>query len=203
MKAILTLLALLLIGAGFVPIVQVHAQNGTTLYQEVFNSYPNGSQPLNWYHDPFYSVQNGKYQTVGSLSWNIAFYQGQTFTDFNYTETATGLSNCGQQPPVLGIAFRIQNRLNLYFFWLDIDKVSIIKMVAGHMTAIGVGHKNGITITPLGTFKLNVVVVGSDIKAYVNGIFQMEATDATFSQGFVGVNTYHCNSAFDNLLVTS
>ncbi len=179
----------------------------TILFSENFDSYPNGSQPTGWAHDNDFSVQNGAYQRYSTVNggWSIAFYTGQKFTDFNYTVTATGLPNCVQTPPVLGIAFRVQDRGNLYYAWIDIDKAQLKKTINGHDVSIGVGHKTGFggQFNPLGTYKLTVVANGPNIYFFINGILQLVANDATYSQGFIGVNTYNCNASWDNVVVTN
>ena len=180
----------------------------SVLYSENFNSYPNGSQPANWQHDPLWSVQNGAYQFVNPNhgSWAYAAYVGAKFADFNLTVTATGLANCVQQPPVLGVVFRAQNRINNYFVWGDIDKFTINKYVAGSPQGIPSTTLNGSLgpINPLGTYTIQVIANGTDIKATWNHRFTVEAHDATFSAaGYIGVATYNCNAAFDNIVVTS
>ena len=176
---------------------------GSSLYSLDFASYPNGEEPANWYYDPSFSVQNGIYESVGSTGYQVAYFQGQSFSDFTYSVTSTGLtanSIGGQLPPVLALAFRMQDRLDGYWFWGDIDKIQIVKWVGGYSTVLvseGIGQ-----INPTGTFSLSVTVSGNSLSANWNNQYEISVSDTTFSSGYVGVGTYHMDAGFNDLLVT-
>ena len=188
----------------------------TILYSIDFSSMANGSEPANWYHDPSFSVQNGLYTSTGSTGYQVAYYTGQTFGDATYTVQATGLTSscldasgntvpCSgssvQYPPVLAIAFKMQDKIDGYWFWGDIDKIQIVKWVNGEATVLadkGVGQ-----INPMGTFTLTVTTSGNTITANWNGQFTITATDSQYSSGYAGVGTYHMNSGYNDLVVSS
>jgi len=172
----------------------------TVLFSENFTGLPNGSQPAGWTHDPNYSIQNGTYASVGSHGYSTAYYTGASFSNFTYQATVSGLGKCNQQPPVFLLNFRMQNRLNGYSFAADIDKLQIWRWVNGNPTFYG--YKEIGQITPTGTYNMSVTVSGSSITATFNGQ-SISVTDTTFSSGYIGVATYNCNAAFNDIIVSS
>jgi hypothetical protein len=179
----------------------------SVLFSENFNGLANGSQPPNWAHDSTWSVQNGVYSSSGSTTQTQAYYTGATFSDFEYQVLATGLPNCGQKPPVLALTFRMQNKQNGYWFWGDIDKLQIVKWVNGQPNYLTVNppynSKSIGQINPTGTFNMTIIANGSSLTAIWNSQYTITVQDSTYSSGYIGVGTYHCNAAFNNVLVTS
>jgi hypothetical protein len=178
-------------------------QSSASVYSINFNAYANGAEPANWYYDPSFSVWNGLYQSTGSTGYQVAYYRGQSFGDGTYTVQATGLSSQsigGQSPPVLAIAFKMQDRVDGYWFWGDIDKIQIVKWVNGYSYVLA-GQSIG-QINPTGGFLLSVSVTGSNIVANWNGQYTIGVQDSTFSSGYAGVGTYHMGAGFNNLVVS-
>jgi hypothetical protein len=183
------------------------ASASTVLFSENFNSLANGSEPASWHYDSGYSVQNGTYASVGSSGYSLAYYTGATFSNFTYQDVATGVPHCGQTPPVLAVAFRMQNETNGYWFWADIDKLQIVKWVDGQPNYLIVNppynSKNIGSINPTGTFNMTIVANGNQLTAIWNSQYTITVDDSTWKSGYIGVGTYHCNAEFNDLQVTS
>jgi hypothetical protein len=52
-------------------------------------------------------------------------------------------------------------------------------------------------------FTLRLEVVGSDLRAYVNGTLELEASDSQITSGGVAVGTTHASARFDDVKVTN
>jgi len=184
--------------------VSVASSQGSVLYSQSFTSEPNGYVTSNWVESGRtgnFQTESGLFSSIGSSGYTVAYYSGATFASFEYQAIATGLTGCAQSPPVLGLVFRMQNSLNGYIFWGDIDKVQIEELSGGTFSTL-VGDNIG-QIDSTGTFNMTVVAQGSTLTAIWNSQYTLTVQDTTFASGYIGVMTYDCNAGFNNLVVTS
>lgn len=144
---------------------------------------------------PWHPV-NGTWTSPGtalqSRAPNDTFYlSSSTGTDFTYTGDVTPLNGTAA-----GLVFRA-NADATQHYTANVDTNGMVKLwrpgkdIAVHQT----------TITPGRTYRLSVTASGPTIRVSLNGTEVINATDATYSSGLLGVNGFQGTAQFRNVQV--
>src|SRR3989454_559730 len=101
---------------------------------------------------------------------------------------------------IVRIFGRWQDANNWYYLNLTSDNhVQLRKYVNGTITDLA--PPQSLTVTPGTWYKVRLEMVGTTLKAYVNDVLQLTATDATFSAGRIAVGGWNNTAEFDNVVV--
>lgn len=97
-----------------------------------------------------------------------------------------------------GLAFRAQDHNNLYLFRISGSTAELFKRVNGTYTSLG-----STPFAPsVGTwYSLNVLMIGDNIRAYIDDTLMLTATDSEFETGKLGLRTHATEAFFDNTCV--
>ena len=154
-----------------------------------------------------WNFQSGKWNTGGvrgQMSTGDAqyIYKQQTWTNYSYEAKVNIASREGS------LIFRVQDPNNYYLFVLypDGKGVYLYKRVAG--TYYLIASKGNLAIYNNNTYKMRVDTSGTNIKAYLDDVLQLDVNDATYGQGTVGFRicgdaTYPSNTLYSDIKVTS
>ena len=127
----------------------------------------------------------------------------------NYSVEAKVKIVSGGFAPIVGIFFRVQGSdLNSGYYTFRIDARSDTgpALIKSPNTILAGGHpgypqfvNEPAVIGQIYTLK--VVVNGSSIKCYVDGVKKIEWTDSTYATGGIGVGTFNAHAHFDDVKV--
>jgi hypothetical protein len=96
---------------------------------------------------------------------------------------------------------RFQNENNYYYVTLrSSGKLELKKLVAGQATALS---SKSFSVQTNTWYRVKLSIVGTSLKAYVNGNLELSATDSTYASGKMGVGTYYASASFDDIVVTT
>ena len=101
------------------------------------------------------------------------------------------------------IVFRYQNSTNFYWAGLGLwgHQYSISKVVNGtYSELISSGLQSA---NPAGTYQLQVIVSGSNIELYVNGVLALTVTDTSLTSGEIGLRTVNSTMKAASVNVTT
>ena len=147
-----------------------------------------------------WSVVGGELEQADNVGDAMAWWNdstAQSWTDYTLSADVATLDNDG-----IGLAFRVQDSLNYYAFLMAkesgiyrLDKIQ--NGTATTLKQLSGGFTTGQTYT------LEVHVEGNSITVLRDGSPILTHTDATFSQGSVGLYSHYCtDSTFDNVQVS-
>jgi hypothetical protein len=138
-----------------------------------------------------WSVSNGQYMNSGSgVSW-----AGESGWD-DYTFTADVTPQSGTD---VWMIFRVQDADNFYLFTLN-GNGALYKYA--NSTYQKIQNASG-TFQDGNTYALKLDVKGSTIKVYSSDVLILEATDNTFTSGYIGFGANGSSGAYDNVRVES
>jgi hypothetical protein len=104
----------------------------------------------------------------------------------------------GTQERWLGIVARHSDDRNYYYLTLRSgNTLSLRKLVNGAITTLGSVTLNA---APDTTYRLRLEAVGTQLRAYVNGVLTLQATDSSHAAGSGGLMTYKTAAQFDDYL---
>lgn len=96
---------------------------------------------------------------------------------------------------------RAQSSNNYYYLALRSNNtLELKKLVAGSSTTLA---SKSFTVSTLNWYSVKLEVVGTSLKAYVNGVLQLTATDSKFQSGNIGGATFYASAEFDDFVVTN
>jgi poly(beta-D-mannuronate) lyase len=98
-----------------------------------------------------------------------------------------------------GIIAKYVNDSNYYTLFLDNNKVKLKKKVNGKWTTLG---SKSVTYSTSSYTTLKLVIDGSSLKAYVNGVLKISVTDSSITSGSPGFRTYKNKAKFDTFTCT-
>jgi len=105
-------------------------------------------------------------------------------------------SGGGTQDRWLGILARYSDERNFYYLTLRSgNTLSLRKLVNGAITTLGTVPLSGAVNT---TYQLRLEATGSQLRAYVNGVLKLQATDASHVSGAGGLMTFKTAARFDD-----
>ena len=100
-----------------------------------------------------------------------------------------------------GIAFRATDSNNLYLLKIAYNCMQVYKVVGGTYTALS---SVSMTIPAESYYNYKVVLNGNSIKAYKDGVLQLDITDSTYTSGKVGTRVAGTTVAyFDDVVVSN
>jgi hypothetical protein len=104
----------------------------------------------------------------------------------------------GTQERWLGIVARHSDDRNYYYLTLRSgNTLSLRKLVNGAITTLASVTLNA---APNTTYRLRLEAVGTQLRAYVNGVLTLQATDSSHAAGAGGLMTYKTAAQFDDYL---
>ncbi len=174
----------------------------TTLLNEQFSG---ASVPSNWLamRPSAWSVNSGVLQQneyAPATRYILSYTPGMSWT--NYRAEMDMWTNTFNSPASLNLYFRYLNYDNTYMYYLHSDGRAILeKRVGGIQTLLR--SASGVNPNYLSPVRMAVEIVGSNIKAYRNGVLLFEAVDGTLFNGTIGFESIHTPGFFDNVLVVS
>lgn len=156
-----------------------------------------------------WTVVNGGWSVVtdgtkvfkqANTSGEASVYAG-TSTWTNYTVEAKIKLYNNANGTASGIIARYVNSSNYYMFRLHSNdsKVELYKKVGGTFTKI---TDVAMTISTNTWYTLKLVLNGSSLTGYVDGVQKVSATDTSFTSGCIGARTYAQSVAIDDVIVT-
>lgn len=125
---------------------------------------------------------------AGSAAW--------TATDVRVTATNRGVTGAGSGVRVLA---RVQDATSYYALVVrDANVVELRRLVAGRNKVLAKAAFKAATNRP---YALRLVVKGSTLTGFVDGVQVLTATDTTFAAGGVGVGSVNATATFDDVTV--
>lgn len=126
---------------------------------------------------------------TGNTSWNDYTVQSKIKMTGQYYGTGSG------------ITFRYNDANNMYWFRLskDDNQLKLLKKQAGNWTVIS-SVPQSLSFNTWYTAK--VVVNGTSIICYLDGVEKINITDTTFANGSIGFRSYNTSSLYDDVVVT-
>jgi hypothetical protein len=107
-------------------------------------------------------------------------------------------SGGGTQDRWLGIVARYSDERNFYYLTLRSgNTLSLRKLVNGAITTLGTVPLSGAVGT---NYQLRLEATGSQLRAYVNGVLTLQATDTSHLSGAGGLMTFKTAARFDDYL---
>jgi hypothetical protein len=185
----------------------------TVLYSDDFSDTGSG-----WYEGSFedkeYRYENGEYVILvkGNDLAAWASWPKERFTDFTLESDVRLVE--GPEVAEMGLAFRLREEGNFYFFLIDSDGQYIVgKDVNGEWQTVA-GMEMGLVTsrhikTGGATNRLKVVCQGPQIALYVNDRHLTTVSDDSFAEGKIGLIAAAVEYpgpvkvAFDNLVVSA
>ncbi|CAM4492200.1 endoglucanase [Paenibacillus endophyticus] len=185
--------------------VSTAVQSGPEVSQALFSDDFNDGNADGW--SPVsgtWAVQSEQYngQAAGGNSHSVT---GSVYwTDYTLEAKVSVTNNSGGNKDA-GLVFRYTDESNYYVLYLKNNdksgrKMELVKIVGGVKTSLGFANPS-IAADTLYAYK--VVVDGSSITAYKDGIAEISVTDSSFSSGKIGTRVYaHTKAVFDDVIVT-
>lgn len=102
----------------------------------------------------------------------------------------------------IGVIFRAQDVQNYYLFRVDgtAGTAGFFKREAGVYSSLGPETP---FVVSMGTwYEFNVVAIGSNFRAYIDGAFVNSASDGTYASGMLGLRTHTTAASFDDVCVS-
>jgi len=155
-----------------------------------------------------YSQEDTAYTTTTTYNTYWRSYGNDSWTNYTF-ETKIKIVS-GGFAPIAGIFFRVQGTdlvSGYYMFRVDARLNTGPALIKSPNTILAGGHtgypqfvNEPAVIGEIYTLK--VIVEGSNIKCYVDGVKKIEFTDSTYSTGRIGVGTFNAHTHFDDVLIS-
>lgn len=176
-----------------------------TVVNAIFETFEEGSA-AGWVSDGLGSwavvTQNGNRvfrQSNNTVVANRAYLEASNWGD-QLVEADVMLNSASGNNRFFGVVARYQNANNYYYFVLRTNNTAELKRLVNGVAANVVAPRAlPFTVTPGVTYRLSLEVVGSWLRAYVNGELLMEGPDSTFASGRAGLLTFFSDVSFDNV----
>ena len=121
-----------------------------------------------------------------------------TPTDDQVVVTRARATDFAGQDRWFGIAARYVDESNYYYLAVrNSNTVSLRKLTNGTITVLGTAS---LAVTPNTWYDLRLDAVGNELRAFVNGVQVLQATDATHASGQGGILTYKTGAEYLNYL---
>jgi hypothetical protein len=148
--------------------------------------------------DGVWTLISGGVQGTSSTGEALMVAGNPTWTDYSITAPITIAAAAEAS-----IVFRYQNPTNFYWAGLGLwgHQYSISKVVNGtysELVSSGLQSAN-----PAGTYQLQVIVSGSNIELYVNGVLALTVTDTSLASGEIGLRTVNSTMQAASVNVTT
>jgi len=102
----------------------------------------------------------------------------------------------------VAVLARAQNATNYYYVTLrSSNKLELKKLINGAPTTLA--SKTNFTVATNTWYTVKLEVIGTTLRAYVNGTLQLTATDTQYASGKAGLATFNATASFDDVTVTS
>jgi len=177
---------------------------------------PAPTSPASLFSDNFESGDAGNWTPV-SGSWSIVTDGSNVYKQTNTTgesivyaanslwtnysvQADVKLFNTAATNTASGIVARYTDSNNYYMFRLNSDagQVQLYKKAGGTFTLL---QSTVMTININTWYTLKLVLDGSSITGYVDGVQKAFATDGSLTSGYIGFRTYYQSAAIDNVIV--
>ncbi|PYI56616.1 right-handed parallel beta-helix repeat-containing protein [Paenibacillus flagellatus] len=141
-----------------------------------------------------------EYRQTGT-AFALSALAGGTWNDFALKARVKIDSASGAGGGFAHLNFRYRDADNYYFVYLnDNNAIEIKKKVAGVQTSLAYKPY----LVSLGReYRVQVVVSGSHIDLYINGVKELSATDSSFASGGIALETWQAAASFDDVAVTA
>lgn len=154
-----------------------------------------------------YSQEDTTYTTTTTYDTYWRSYGDGSWTDYIVEAKVKILS--GGFAPIVGIFFRVQGdelTSGYYMFRIDARTNTGPALIKSPNTILAGGHSGYPQFVNepavIGQiYTLKVVVNGSSIKCYVDGVKKIEWTDSTYATGGIGVGTFNAHAHFDDVTI--
>ncbi len=141
---------------------------------------------------------NKVYKQSGTSTTAQAYSGTSSWANYSAQARAKALAFNGTDR-YFGVCARFQSSSNYYFVTLsNTNKLDIRKKVGGAITSIA---SKAYTVAAGTWYTLKLVVNGSSIQAYVNGVQELAASDSSLATGRVGLMSYNTSAEFDEVIV--
>jgi hypothetical protein len=178
---------------------------GVTVTNAIFETFEDGLAP-GWISDGLGSwavtTQNGNRvfrQSNNAVVANRAYLEASDWGD-QLIEADVTLNSTSGNNRFFGVVARYRSANDYYYFVLRTNHTAELKRLANGVAANIVPPRAlPFTVTPGVTYRLTLEVVGSWLRAYVNGQLLMEGSDSTFASGRAGLITFFSDVSFDNV----
>jgi RHS repeat-associated protein len=171
-----------------------------TSFTDGFNRANSGDLGANWLTEVgTFQVSGNKALATGGS--NVAVYTGATLadTDVSADITLAGAGSVGELVARYSGTAGGPNKYLVTLSYVDATHYAVNLYVTANNTTTPLGTQ--VSVTPAGANTLRLVVQGSQLQVYFNGILKITATDAQVtSPGLAGI-TATPNVAFDNFNV--
>jgi hypothetical protein len=117
-----------------------------------------------------------------------------TPTDDQVVTSRARMTTTGTQDRWLGLAARYVDESNYYYLTMrSQNTVSLRKLVNGTITVLGTATY---TVAPNTWYSLRLDAVGNELRAFVNGVQLLQATDSSHASGQGGILSYRTAAEF-------
>jgi len=185
--------------------VSTSLQSGPTVRNILFQDDFNDGNANGWSTTSgTWSVLSSEYSGTANsgLSYSVA---GETaWTNYTLQAKVKVTNNSGGNKDA-GLVFRYTDTDNFYVLYLKNNdktgrKMEIVKSVGGVKTSLAFANPS---IVPDTFYTYKIIVNGSSIQAYQDGVLQVSATDSSFSNGKIGARVFaNTNARYDDFIVT-
>jgi hypothetical protein len=169
----------------------------TTIFTDKFDSTPFGTWNLGG--DGQWDVNSGAF-AQSSVAGQARAIVGTPVADqiVSARVRPVAYSVDGTQDRWLGLVARYSDERNYYYLTLRSgNTLSLRKLVNGAISTLGTVPLSGAVGT---TYQLRLETTGSQLRAYVNGVLTLQATDASHAFGAGGLMTFKTAARFDDYL---
>lgn len=138
------------------------------------------------------------YKNTNTVGESLTYAGQSTWT--NYTvEAKVKLYNSGSTVGA-GVVARYTDSNNYYMFRVHegSDKAQLYKKIGGSFTLLNEG---AVTINPNTTYTLKLVLNGSSLTGYVDGVQKVSITDSGLTGGRIGARGYDASFGVDEVVV--
>ena len=141
---------------------------------------------------------NHVYRNSNTSGDNWSYNGSAAWTDYAIEALIKPLTwNSGGIARIFG---RWQDANDWYYVNLTADNhIQLRKSVNGTFTDLA--PQKSFTVSKGTWYKVRLEMVGTTLKAYVNDVLQLTATDATFSSGLIALGGFNNTAEFDNVVV--
>src|SRR5439155_724981 len=141
---------------------------------------------------------NHVYRNSNTSGDNWSYNGSAAWTDYAIEALIKPLTwNSGGIARIFG---RWQDANHWYYVNLTSDNhIQLRKNVNGTLTDLA--PQKSFKVSKGTWYKVRLEMVGTKLKAYVNDVLQLTATDATFSSGLIAVGGFNNTAEFDNVVV--
>ena len=183
----------------------VSAPVPVTVVNAIFETFEDGDA-AGWVSDGLGSwavaTQNGNWvfrQSNNTVVANRAYLEASNWGD-QLVEADVMLNSASGNNRFFGVVARYRSATDYYYFVLRTNNTAELKRLANGVAANVVAPRVlPFTVTPGVTYRLTLEVVGSWLRAYVNGQLLMEGSDTTFASGRAGLLTFFSDVSVDNV----